>query len=130
MNLGVAPGGNAHLTKDTAYEAMRAYVNSTERFDAVFAASDVIAMSAIRALTASGRSVPGDVAVVGFDDLAISGYFNPPLSSVRQDLQRGAHIMVDLLFRRMSGENTPSATMPAELVVRESSVAPAGRRRN
>jgi DNA-binding LacI/PurR family transcriptional regulator len=120
----------AHLTADTAYEAMRAFINSGASFDAVVAASDVIAMSAIRALTAAGKSVPGDVAVVGYDDLAMASYFNPPLSSVRQDLQRGAHIMVDLLFRRMNGENTPSATMPAELVVRESSMASAGRRKN
>jgi DNA-binding LacI/PurR family transcriptional regulator len=113
----------AHLTADTAYEAMRAFVNSGADFDAIVAASDVIAMSAIRALTASGRSVPDQVAVVGYDDLAIAAHFNPPLTSVRQDLRHGAHVLVDLLLRRMNGERTPSATMPAELVVRESSGA-------
>ena len=123
-------GVPAHLTADTAYEAMRAFVDSGADFDAVVAASDVIAMSAIRALTASGRSVPEQVAVVGYDDLAMAGHFNPPLTSVRQDLRHGAHVLVDLLFRRMNGESTPSATMPAELVVRESSAATAaGRRR-
>jgi DNA-binding LacI/PurR family transcriptional regulator len=120
----------AHLTADTAYEAMRAFVNSGASFDAVVAASDVIAMSAIRAITAGAKSVPGDVAVVGYDDLAMASHVNPPLTSVRQDLQRGAHTMVDLLFRRINGELTPSATMPAELIVRESSApASASRRR-
>jgi len=111
----------AHLTADTAYEAVRAFIGSGGGFDAVFGATDVIAMSALRALTASGLAVPRDVSVVGFDDIALAAYANPPLTTVRQDLQRGAHMLVDLLFRRMQGEETPSATMPAELVIRESS---------
>jgi len=86
----------------------------------VFGATDVIALSAVRAITAAGMSVPRDVAVVGYDDIAFAAHGNPPLTTVRQDLQRGAHILIDLLFRRMAGEDTPSATMPAELVVRES----------
>jgi len=111
----------SHLTADTAYEAVRAFIESDGGFDAVFCATDVIAMSALRALTASGLKVPRDVSVVGFDDIAMASHANPPLTTVRQDLQRGARMMVDLLFRRMQGEETPSATMPAELVLRESS---------
>jgi DNA-binding LacI/PurR family transcriptional regulator len=111
----------AHLTPDTAYESMRALIEAGTRFDAVFAASDVIAISAIRAITGSGRAVPRDVAVVGYDDISLAAHTNPTLTTVRQDLQRGAHMMVDLMFRRLDGEDTPSATMPAELVVRESS---------
>jgi DNA-binding LacI/PurR family transcriptional regulator len=111
----------AHLTADTAYEAMRAYIGAGGSFDAVFGATDVIAMSALRAIAASGLAVPRDVAVVGYDDISMAAHANPPLTTVRQDMQRGAKIMVDLLFRRMEGEDTPSATMPAELIVRESS---------
>lgn len=110
----------AHFTVDTAYDTVRGLIDSHVPFDAVFAASDVIAIAAIKALTASGLRVPEDVAVVGFDDITIAAYASPPLTSVRQDLARGARVMVDLLFRRMDGENTPSATMQAELVVRRS----------
>jgi DNA-binding LacI/PurR family transcriptional regulator len=92
-------------------------------FDAVVAASDVIAMSAIRAITAAGLRVPDDVAVVGFDDISMASHANPPLTTVRQDLRTGARLLVELLFRRIDGEDTPSATMPAELIVRQSSVA-------
>jgi DNA-binding LacI/PurR family transcriptional regulator len=120
-----AQGGSrhvsAHLTAATAYEAMRAYIRSGEKFDAVFGATDVIALSAVRAVIGAGLSVPGDVAVVGYDDIAMAAHANPPLSTVRQDVQRGASLLVDALFRRMDGEDTPSATMPAELIVRESS---------
>lgn len=111
----------AHLTAATAYEAMRAFIRSGEKFDAVFGATDVIALSAIRAVIAAGLSVPRDVAVVGYDDIAMAAHANPSLSTVRQDVQRGASLLVDALFRRMDGEDTPSATMPPELIVRDSS---------
>jgi DNA-binding LacI/PurR family transcriptional regulator len=113
----------SHMTADTAYEAMRAYIRDGAKFDAIFAATDVIAISAIRAIIASGLSVPRDVAVVGFDDIAMAAYANPPLTTVRQDLQHGAKVLVDLVLRRIEGEDTPSATMPAELIVRESSAS-------
>ncbi|MGH8253596.1 MAG: LacI family DNA-binding transcriptional regulator [Steroidobacteraceae bacterium] len=112
---------SAHLTAATAYEAMRAFIRSGEKFDAVFGATDVIALSAVRAVIAAGMSVPVDVAVVGYDDIAMAAHANPSLSTVRQDVQRGASMLVDALFRRMDGEDAPSATMPAELIVRESS---------
>jgi DNA-binding LacI/PurR family transcriptional regulator len=114
---------SAHLTADTAYESMRAAIREGLRFDAVFAATDVIAFSAMRAIVASGLTVPGDVAVVGFDDISLASHVTPTLTTVRQDLQRGAKTLVELLFRRIDGEATPSATMPAELIVRESSAA-------
>lgn len=110
----------AHFTVDTAYDTVRGLIDSKVPFDAIFAVSDVIAIAAIKALNAAGLRVPDDVAVVGFDDITIAAYVNPPLTSVRQDLARGAKVMIDLLFRRMEGENTPSATMPAELVIRKS----------
>lgn len=110
----------AHLTADAAYEAMLGFIREGERFDAVLAASDVIAISAMRALATSGLSVPRDVAVIGFDDIAIAAHTTPSLTTVRQDLERGARTMVDLLFKRMEGEETSSVTMPAELIVRES----------
>lgn len=110
----------AHLTADAAYDAMADFICKGGRFDAVFAATDVIAISAMRAIVASGLSVPKDVAVVGFDDIAIAAHTTPRLTTVRQDLERGARTLVDLLLRRIEGERTPSATMPAQLVIRES----------
>jgi DNA-binding LacI/PurR family transcriptional regulator len=113
----------AHLTAEAAYEAMRAFIRRGGQFDAVFGATDIIALSAIRAITAAGLVVPRDVAVAGFDDIAISAHFNPALTTMRQDIARGARMLVELLFRRLNGEETPSATMPAELIVRESTSA-------
>lgn len=111
----------AQLTAEAADEAIRAHIGTGERCDALFCASDVIAASALRALTAAGLSVPGDVAVVGFDDIALAAHANPPLSTVRQDLARGSRMLVDLLVRRLAGEDTSSATLPGELIIRQSS---------
>jgi DNA-binding LacI/PurR family transcriptional regulator len=110
----------AHMTPEAAYDAMRTFVARRERFDAVFAATDVIALSSMRALAASGLSIPDDVAVVGFDDIAMAAHVHPSLSTVRQDLAQGSKLLVDLVLRRLDGEATPSAIMPGELVVRES----------
>jgi DNA-binding LacI/PurR family transcriptional regulator len=116
----------AHLTADAAYDAMRRLLARGAGFDGVFAASDVIAMSALRALHEAGRDVPGDVAVVGFDDMALAAHASPPLTSVRQDVARGARLLVAKLFARLAGEDAASEFLVPELVVRESSgVSPA-----
>ena len=107
-------------TPDAAYEAMRTFIGRQRPFDAVFAGSDLIAISALRALSAAGLRVPQDVAVVGFDDIALAAHTHPALTTLRQDIRRGARTLVDLVFRRMGGEDAPSATLPAELIVRES----------
>ena len=109
---------HAPFTVETAYEAARALIGSGAAFDAIFAVSDVIALAAIRALNDAGLRVPEDVAVVGYDDIALARQSSPPLTTVRQDLETGARAMADLLFRRIGGEDTPSTTMPAELIVR------------
>jgi DNA-binding LacI/PurR family transcriptional regulator len=113
----------AHMTPEAAHTAMRRFIDSQAKFDAVFAATDVIAIGSMRALASSGCSVPGDVAVVGYDDIAMAAHVHPSLTTVRQDLARGAALLVDLVLRRIGGERTESVILPAELVVRESSGA-------
>jgi DNA-binding LacI/PurR family transcriptional regulator len=110
----------AHFSFETAYEAARELIESDTQFDAIFAASDTIALAAIQALVTAGIEVPQDVSVVGFDDIAIAAQFVPPLTSVKQDLAKGARTIVDLLFRRMAGEEAPSATLAPQLIVRKS----------
>lgn len=111
----------AHMTPEAAHTAMRRFIDSRSEFDAVLAATDIIAISSMRALASSGYSIPGDVAVVGFDDIALAAHVHPPLTTVRQDLARGASLLVDLVLRRIAGEDTEPVMLPAELVVRESS---------
>ena len=90
--------------------------------DAVFAASDVIALSALHVLRRAGKRVPEDVAVIGFDDSAVAAHSNPPLTTVRQDLAQAARLMVDQLFQRLDGQPTDGVTLAPELVIRQSTV--------
>lgn len=111
----------AHLTPETAHPAILARLRE-QSFppDGIVAASDVIAMSALRALSERGLNVPSDVRVIGYDDLSIATQTTPPLSTIKQDLVAGAIHLVDLLFRRIGGEATESVVLTPQLVVRES----------
>lgn len=89
-------------------------------FDGVFAASDLIAIGALRALREAGRSVPDDVGVVGFDDIYVAPLIDPPLTTVRQDAALAAEGLVDTLLRLIEGEEVSSWQVPPRLIVRRS----------
>ncbi len=113
-----------HLTSAAAYSAVLAFLDWNPSPDGIVAASDVIAMSALRALAERGQRVPQDAGVIGYDDVVVAKYTTPPLTTIRQDVAGGAATMVDLLFRRMEGREAASVIMAPELVLRGSSLAP------
>jgi DNA-binding LacI/PurR family transcriptional regulator len=92
------------------------------KFDAIFAASDIIAIGAMRALEENGLEVPSDVAVVGFDDIPAAGLAHPPLTTVQQDYTRAGEALVDALLKQIRNERTDTAALPAQLIIRKSSV--------
>jgi DNA-binding LacI/PurR family transcriptional regulator len=103
--------------------AMARLLDRVPDLDAVFAASDPMAAGAIRALSAAGKRVPQDVAVVGFDDLSsIAPATNPPLTTVHQDPREQVREMVSTLMRLLAGEEVPPALriLPVSLSIRES----------
>ncbi|KHA65179.1 LacI family DNA-binding transcriptional regulator [Sphingomonas sp. Ant20] len=110
----------AHFTGSEAIDAVGKALSDGVRFDGLFAASDGLALSAIQALRAAGLDCPGDVAVVGFDDVDAASRSHPALTTIRQDVATLGSMLVDLLFQRMEGIDTPSVVLPVELVVRES----------
>ena len=93
---------------------------------AVFAANDQMALGLLRALHEAGLRVPEDVSVVGFDDLPESGYFSPPLTTVRQDFQELGRRAMALLLRVLAGEQDASVPLVEPvLIIRSSTAAPA-----
>ncbi len=97
---------------------------------AVFCANDEMAIGAIRAFHEAGRVVPDDISVVGFDDLAISGYLPVPLTTVRQDFQKIGHELVRLVLEQIQSKTLPlqpRVTIPTELVVRGTTAPPSQR---
>lgn len=109
-----------HFVPEKAIEEISGFLDLAENLDGIFAMSDTIGMMAIQALIERGRSVPRDVKVIGFDDLELARRTIPPLSSVRQDLEAGADALVDLVFRRMEGEDVCSVTLEPTLTARAS----------
>lgn len=107
---------------DAAYEAVSSLLNAHADFDGIFACSDVIAMSAMRALTERGRKIPADVAIVGFDDVPLAAYTTPPLTTIRQDWAVGTRALVEQVVRPVSGRSPEPIVLPTELVVRASSL--------
>jgi DNA-binding LacI/PurR family transcriptional regulator len=109
-----------HLTTEASYAAIAEFLTGNPPPDGVVAASDVIAMSALQVLGERGVRVPQDVGVIGYDDVVVAKYTNPPLTTVRQDVERGAKLLVELLFQRMEGVETTSVSMTPDLVLRGS----------
>ena len=109
----------AHLVAEAAHPDIARYLGSTsQRPQGIFAASDVIAMSTLRALAEYGLAVPGDVRVIGYDGLAIGEQTVPRLTTISQNLPLGAEHLVERLLARIAGEDAPSVVMEPELVVR------------
>lgn len=125
---GIAPDPhlqcNAVNLEDRGHAAMAALIAKGATFDAVFAASDTIAVGAMRALTEAGLSIPGDVAVMGFDDLPAASMTNPPLTTIMQDLKRAGEVLVETLAAQIEDGDVPAGTLDAKLVVRGSTAGP------
>ena len=101
--------------------AMRRVLATGARPDAVFAASDLMAVGALHVLREAGLRVPDDVALVGFDDAPVARHTDPPLTTVHQPVEEMGRVMADLLLARISGEPVPARTvLPTRLVVRTS----------
>ncbi|MFE9489232.1 LacI family DNA-binding transcriptional regulator [Streptomyces sp. NPDC006641] len=129
--LDVLPDGDPSLVEDgdfTVEGGARAMAELLDRhpgLDAVFAANDLMASGALRVLRERGRSVPDEVALVGFDDMvSIAEATDPPLTTVRQDVEGMGRLMVrmlmDLLSDGAGGDDRTSVITPTELVRRAS----------
>ncbi len=112
-------------TEQVGKRAMKALIDRGVAFDAVFAASDLLAIGAIQALSEAGLSVPGDVSVIGFDDIPMASFATPALTTVSQNTKLAGEILVERLLKRIRGEPAESAMLPADLVIRRSCGAPA-----
>ena len=89
-------------------------------FDALVAASDIVAIGAMGVLRERGCRIPEDVSVVGYDDVEPAAHSFPPLTTVRQPLNLAAVELVQCLMDVMGGERPDSRLLPTELVIRQS----------
>lgn len=100
------------FTEESGHRAMCELLERRPHLDAVFCASDVMAAGARIALREAGRSVPDDIALVGFDDSAVARHMDPPLTTVRQPIEEMGREMARVLLELL-GKWTPGAAYPA-----------------
>jgi len=115
---------DAISSEQSGAEAARDLIERGERFDAIVAASDLIAIGALHTAREVGLDVPRDVSIVGYDDLPAASLVNPPLTTVAQDTWLAGEKLVDVLLRLVRGEPAESLVLPTRLIVRRST-APA-----
>ena len=117
---GLEPVGqfNAIPTEDAGRAALAELLLDEIEIDGLFAASDLIAIGARQELASRGKSVPEDVALVGFDDSNAAHHTG--LTSVNQDTRRAAEMLIDTLLAKLEDRAPESVVLPVELVVRDS----------
>jgi DNA-binding LacI/PurR family transcriptional regulator len=121
LDAASVPVGRGDYSEESGERAVRGLLGAGARPDAVFAASDLMAAGALRALRNAGLDVPGDVALVGFDDAPVARHTDPRLTTVHQPVEEMGRVMADLLLERVAGREVAAETvLPTRLVVRES----------
>ena len=110
----------AHFTVESAEAAVDALIGRGLDFDGIVAASDLIALGAIRSLLRVGRSVPEDVSVVGYDDVPFARYSRPALTTISQDTARAGRLLVSKLLDTGGESEMRSERLSTDLIMRES----------
>lgn len=123
---GIAPDprliAEGNWSYQSGYQAVQELLTRDVSFSALFAQNDQMAIAAMRALREAGRQVPGDVAVVGYDDIPVAEYSDPPLTTIRQPMQEVGEVATRLLIQAIEepGAIRGEVLLKAELVRRSS----------
>ena len=117
----------ARFSYKSAYSAMNRLIIREPKLTAVFAMSDTMAIGAIRALCDMGYRVPEDISVMGYDGLKIASFYNPKLTTIRQDTEQLAEQSVNILLDMIDRGASPShITVPFAVVAGDSVAAKNG----
>jgi DNA-binding LacI/PurR family transcriptional regulator len=115
-----------YSTEKMGYEGMKRLLSLPNRPTAVFARNDFTAIGAMTAIKEASLSIPGDVAIVGFDDIPLAIHTSPPLTTVRQPMRIQGQLAAEMLLERIVADTTDSPknrVLDCELIIRESTVS-------
>ncbi len=107
-------------TEESGYRAAKVLIESGNTLDAVFCASDLIAIGVMQAFKDHHIEIPSQVAVVGYDNIPVSRFTNPALTTVAQNTKLAGELLVSCLLDLINGKPSETKLMPVEVVVRES----------
>ena len=122
--------GPDYSTQDDGYEAMKRLLAQRKRPTAILARNDFTAMGAMYAIRDAGLSVPGDIAIVGFDNVPLSAYTTPPLTTVDQTILQQGREAARLMLERIAGDRSRERReicLECNLIIRESTQSKAVR---
>jgi DNA-binding LacI/PurR family transcriptional regulator len=116
----------AELSREDGYTAARGLLRRPDRPTAIFAANDLQALGVYQAAREAGLRIPEDLSVVGFDDLPVVSWIDPPLTTVHQPLTEMAMAATELALTLGRGETTPQlgVELATRLTVRQSTAPP------
>jgi LacI family transcriptional regulator, lactose operon repressor len=104
-------------------------MDADPEMDAIFVANDQMAMGAMQIIQERGLQIPGDIAVIGYDNIAESAFSSPPLTTIAQDLElmgaKTIELLVDVINAQRAGKDLSvirPIRLPADLIVRKSSL--------
>ena len=122
---GDVPAVEGDFTRDGGQAAVASLIAGGVPFDGVFAHNDLTAVGVLDGLRAAGRAVPDDVAVIGFDDIAIAAHTQPALTTIRQPSHDMGEAAATMLLAHLAGAPMPTEplVLPTSLVIRESAPA-------
>lgn len=132
LRQGLGPNGRVDVEfgdyrEQSGLELARTHIRDAPTFTAIFAGNDMMAFGAMRAVTEAGYAVPDDVSVVGYDDIPLSAFVSPTLTTVRQPVYDIGYAAAEQLIGTLAKSRPPSPTrviLDVELVVRGSTSPP------
>jgi len=118
-----------HFTENGGYQAMKSLIMSKQVPEAIFSANDEMAIGCIQALTEAGYRIPEDVAIVGFDDIRLSAFVRPALTTISHPKHEWGTLVTHVIFQALQEalDEPRSILLDTQLVVRESCGALLGR---
>ncbi|HCU65661.1 MAG TPA: LacI family transcriptional regulator [Rheinheimera sp.] len=114
------PQYDAISTEQAGFDATLKLLAAGHQPDAIFAASDLIAIGVMRALQQQGMQVPADVAVVGFDDIPVASFASPALTTIQQNTTLAGEMLVVNLLKLIAQENIEQTEIEPKIIVRRS----------
>ena len=124
INTKQIPQYNAISTEQAGQLAALNLLDSGQPVDAIFCASDLIAIGVLQGIQLRGLKVPDDIAVVGFDDIPVASYANPPLSTIQQDTTLAGEMLVHNLLQLINNQAIETNQIEPKIVIRQSCGAP------
>lgn len=111
---------DSHFDLESAESAIDELIASGTKFDAIVAASDIIAFGAIRSLNRKGVRVPEDVSVIGYDNVEFGRYIQPALSTISQNVDKAGRLLVSKLLNAGRTATPLPERLPTDLIIRDS----------